>query len=1302
MGFSPYERVLPDCRAQLCLFGNAVSPVQAIWILAHLFEQVKVGSGLSPRESIQQHLLQILHERDITWPSPSAGAGTLQLHFEGESISVSFTTTQTVGSLLRAEAALQQEAQQLQLEFEGRCLPDFAFLQERTYQLVKVAGSSRYPCESVPVFVVFLGHMSLYWVPASMTYEAALKWVGIFEPCTLLDETSKSIPRQTLVQAWKQIVVLQTPDSVALDLDLQQIGFGALSDGFHFGSLRTSDSWICTGLWHLDQLVKSNVFLSWIGSGYRSVTVWLPSFAAAVVEGWPHTFDEVLAKWLHKPELTLYAVVFEDWGWNLVKFGVDRHCFQVTFFEAPGHSSTVAAYLSHRAYQVSQRTQFQEIWSHCTLSTESVGSMLRVLQLFDRELGIPFHLAAALHVVAEEQDPAVLASQVSVSPTLPWPREECQDEDVHSPLAHFGRGLSLGFMHSLVKQIFTGTCEFDVKVLTMDSASVPAAVNFQELCVTGRPFFALMLVDKHWVLLHCEATKDNLSLKVYDGLGLHVSSLCHSVSSYLKAAWQVTHVLITHDWILPQKLKHTCGTIALGHLLLLTGVISHEQAMHFEELHDGFVHCDPFQFDVRQVGFGLEDAVTEALAQILPGKGVPSSEVHNRAQMAIMVFGKGPVQKALDARNPWAALKQLGNSRPKPFMWVTHAELQEHIQHRATTKYGAQVDVQRPRKQKDKSSSSTSHQIDPNNLVLPAEVFVTNCGTPVTQVPLAGVVKNARGVAFATASEAYQYVTDGKFISPEGLAILIVGSLPETFPQSLPMHRLRVPAIYKATNEPILIQCTSVQLGDQAVYQKTNIAAPEVAVFPSVVFRAHTFRDLWEHECVWSDLVEHPVRCLVRAFPLLRLCKETDCQGCSQYHPSIEEEGIESGLLDVWGFKWAMHDGSKSQPAKAEVMSVYLRVPESSFDALHIASGHSGVFFEPRQKDSPAPDNRYAVIWIPQTSLVDMAHRVKTHDDCLAVCRLGTKYGVRCLSKNHEALHAMLAPNRPFVKCAVKVIYRLEPLPAGTQRQSLVATLQSFGWVAKPLHPCPSSQGKAWLVGTDVEPPALFIEAQHGWISISKVRDQVTPAQPQDLIATARTKQHIKGASAIPSASTADPWQQGADPWAHYHQPAKATAATPVPSQHVQSKLDEVEQKLQDHVSTTLATQLGQANQEATTRIQTVENQIRSLVDNQSKLQQWIQEGSAQIHELKHDYTQLHTTMQHCTAQGQEHAAAIAGVVTDLGHCNHSLQQQGNALNVVAQDLSGLKESLTQTLDSYFERQADKIESLLSKRQRHD
>ena len=44
--------------------------------------------------------------------------------------------------------------------------------------------------------------------------------------------------------------------------------------------------------------------------------------------------------------------------------------------------------------------------------------------------------------------------------------------------------------------------------------------------------------------------------------------------------------------------------------------------------------------------------------------------------------------------------------------------------------------------------------------------------------------------------------------------------------------------------------------------------------------------------------------------------------------------------------------------------------------------------------------------------------------------------------------------------CAVKAVYRLEPLPAGTQRSSLVETLQSFGWNAKPLQPCKGSRAK--------------------------------------------------------------------------------------------------------------------------------------------------------------------------------------------------------------------------------------------------
>ena len=239
-------------------------------------------------------------------------------------------------------------------------------------------------------------------------------------------------------------------------------------------------------------------------------------------------------------------------------------------------------------------------------------------------------------------------------------------------------------------------------------------------------------------------------------------------------------------------------------------------------------------------------------------------------------------------------------------------------------------------------------QLDPTSLLLPPGVFTTNCGTALPQLSIDEVQQDARGIAFASVQDAQHFLADGKMISAEGLALLVIGSMPENQPIALPMHSLRVPAIYKGTNEPIIIDCVSIQLGDQAVYRKTNQAAPELTVCPTKVVRAHVFRDLWEPDCAWDDLVSHPVRQLVQAFPCLRLCWVPDCdQLCGHFHPSLEEDGIESGLLDTWAFRWHGHDGSKQQPAKAEVLSVFIRVPESNFDTLHQASGSKGFFLSP-------------------------------------------------------------------------------------------------------------------------------------------------------------------------------------------------------------------------------------------------------------------------------------------------------------------------------------------------------------------
>ena len=183
----------------------------------------------------------------------------------------------------------------------------------------------------------------------------------------------------------------------------------------------------------------------------------------------------------------------------------------------------------------------------------------------------------------------------------------------------------------------------------------------------------------------------------------------------------------------------------MAHFAYLIEAITYEQAMTFEQLHDSLAVCSSLQGFPGPIGFGPEDAaIIQSLEQILPAKGVPDSEVKARAQAAIKAFGHKAIQQALEAKNVWNALKSLGNSKPKPFIWVQHHELQNHIKDRASSKYGA-VDIKKPRKQ-GRTEPIVSKQLDPTSLLLPPGIFTTNCGTALPQLQLEDVQKDARGL----------------------------------------------------------------------------------------------------------------------------------------------------------------------------------------------------------------------------------------------------------------------------------------------------------------------------------------------------------------------------------------------------------------------------------------------------------------------------------------------------------------------------------------------------------------------------
>ena len=1290
MGFPPFEAVLSDCRAQLALFGNAVSPVQVIWIFGHVLHQLGMTQhAKTPRELLAGYLTMIVKQRNLTWPNPDVGLLSIKLCHQGTMLDVVCNTSQTVQDLVRAEQLFN--GLQLQVLCEGFVLPPWTFLQERTYHIHPVMHDADMPLVS-PVILEFLGMRSFHVVPSSMSYSFFLTWAGIHEYHRLVDENNQEIQLDQKVCPWKTVIVQMSPEEVELELQLRLSGLG-LESGNDMG-LQVTHAFECTGLWHLDQLVKSELLLSWAGTSFAHLVCWLPSFAAAVLELWPSTIDEHLKVWLHTERTLVYAIVWESWGWNLVCFRLEPNTLQVTFYE-PIQASCTAAYLAFRVQAIASCEHYLESFDNQESTRGAMGTLGRVFELLEHALGLPPYLVAALRSTRDARlvDVGLSApSSIGISPTLDYqehvPHQMPFGLSTNPSSSHLG--LTVKFVLDFAKalgSLVPNVCACSqIKVVVLDSPHEVQGCAMKTFQVACAPTWIFVLCNRHWTLVSCHFEASILKVVQYDGLGLTPLTALAPLISVVKQAWRAERVHARTTWDFPQDRSDSCGTVALAHFAFHIGAITYEQAIGFEALHASLAVCASIKGFHGPVGFGPDEtAIVQSLGQILPAKGVPDSEVQSRAQAAIKAFGIKPIHQALQAKNPWAALKTLGNSRPKPFLWVLHHELQQHIQERAQGKFGA-LDAKRTQKKASKKESALSKYVDPASLTLPHGIFMTNCGTALPQLQLDEVQKDARGVAFATPADVQRFLADGKLISPDGLALLVIGPMPENLPVSLPMHGLRVPAIYKGTNEPVIIDCTSVQLGDQAVYRRQNDEAPEITVCPTKVMRAHAFKDLWPTEFSWEEFAAHPVRHLVQIFPIFRLCKQEGCTDCSLYHPSLEEEGVESGLLDIWSFRWHAHDGTKSPPKQAEALSVYIRIPESSFDSVHRLSGSQGCFFEPRGDEVPGPDDAFAVVWVPQFSLSDAIHRVRTVDHCIAVCRLGLKYGIRCLSKHQEELHRTLFPNKPFVNCVVKAVYRLEPLPAGTQRAALVAILRSFEWNAKPLQPCKGSQSTAWQVGAAQDPPTPFIETQHGWIGITKVKDATPQAKPTGMIATVKTRQHIQEVSTASASSISDPWQHGPDPWSGYAAVSKIPAA---PSQHVQSRFDDVEQRLQDHVTATLNQEVKklQISGDTDTRITAVESQIQSLVNNQTKLEHWVADGSSKVHQLQHDCQQLHQTVQ---SQG----STLSQVVSEVAQCTSSVQ-------TVAQEVTSFRDAMTTHLEGYFAKQQEAIEAMLAKKARH-
>eukprot|EP00435_Cladocopium_sp_Y103_P050318 s564_g15.t1 len=728
--------------------------------------------------------------------------------------------------------------------------------------------------------------------------------------------------------------------------------------------------------------------------------------------------------------------------------------------------------------------------------------------------------------------------------------------------------------------------------------------------------FGFVCLEGHWTALSLDCSRQVFTY--YDGLEPSADSSplpasVQRVVGSMVSFFGLSSCSVRRHTLTVQTYGNHCGTIALANLGGFLGLwtsFSEDEACSW--------HYSLCSSEVTGAGAVEYTRAHGLLVQELPKHGVPPADAPARATLALKKLGTQPILQAFDAKHPWQALKAIGNSKDRPFQWVMHHELEKHIDAKA-------LDKKAPMRKGPKQPSKLSPPVSlvPDQVQVPAGAFVDESGFDVGHLAAANISPTARGLVIVTHEQACRFLKDDKKLSVDALALLTLSPVEAPPSSTLSCSSLTWPGLLTATQEPLLIRGTCIQLGDVTVSPKVG-SSNDSSLVETDLFRVFVYRDQWPSD--WKTLTSGPLKTIITHFACLQFCDCSDVQ-CGKFHPAVEEVGISMVVLDAFAWKWLDGTGKTTQNHKAAAFSLMIRVPKSATPALLLVSGTDGLYTELRGSDTSSDDPQYAVVWL-KDGYDAAVHRLRSLEKALHLVRFHAKYGLRCLKKDEVVLHGLVFPGRPFIDCGTSLQFEMGPWPYGISKQAIVDFLQSMPWVAKPLKPVRGSHdGRYWLLGSSVNPPAVVVNFAEQFLTITKVKDVPVSRPAPNVVASMKMLQKLTSG---PSSTSDDPWILD-DPW-------KGTGSVPVAAAPAaSSKLDEMESRLASRLSEQLQEQVrGLADEpmdDSSKRMDQLEVNIQEMHKQQDKFTQWCHEAADKMTIMNQRVVQQEARMDEISQQ---------------------------------------------------------------------
>eukprot|EP00435_Cladocopium_sp_Y103_P009772 s2658_g2.t1 len=296
-------------------------------------------------------------------------------------------------------------------------------------------------------------------------------------------------------------------------------------------------------------------------------------------------------------------------------------------------------------------------------------------------------------------------------------------------------------------------------------------------------------------------------------------------------------------------------------------------------------------------------------------------------------------------------------------------------------------------------------------------------------------------------------------------------------------------------------------------------------------------------------------------------------------------------------------------------------------------------------------------------SRTQLNHLKQTTPAALGIGRVGERFGLRVLSTDAAAVHALLKPEAVYLPSGPRHEFLTGPFPFGSDRTSLIRAFKALKWEARPVQPMSSvdSRGSMWLVQANQEPPDTILTMAHGDVVVTRYRPSKEPKDPKPRpIASAATLALCGGQAN----EVKDPWINS-DPWGGYQATTSRGHVVPEAAEGLRQLETTLENRLKKAVMDSIPAQtIPMERDDVPDRVCQLESQLTQLLGKHSQLE-------AQVAE---------------TAKAQ--ATQIVGLQGQL-QSQHQL-------------LQGHIESSQQNIAAMFDAQMAQIRSLMAKRPRDD